>query len=82
MEVAVIACKRRSAARRRSMDVPSKESDMKRLEPVPTSTRRASSVAKPCPATTRPRDGRSGPSVVPLRSSPLQKLAWIFGIWL
>jgi len=55
---------------------------MKRLEPVPTSTRRASSVAKPCPATTRPRDGRSGPSVVPLRSSPLQKLAWIFGIWL
>jgi hypothetical protein len=53
---------------------------MKRPDPNPA--RCPSAVAKPLSISVRPRDRQPGGSIVPLRSGPLQKLAWIFGIWL
>jgi hypothetical protein len=52
------------------------ETPMKRLEPTPRP--RQAAAAKPLP--TRVHDRRPGVSFVPLRSGPLRKLAWIFGI--
>jgi hypothetical protein len=49
---------------------------MKRIDPIPRP--RQAAATKPLPA--RSRDRRPGVSFVPLRSGPLQKLAWIFGI--
>jgi hypothetical protein len=49
-------------------------------QPASQSQRRPAVVAKPVPATVRRRDRRPGVSIVPLRSGPLQRLAWIFGI--
>jgi len=51
---------------------------MKRIDPP--LARPQSAATKPSLLAVRRRDRRPGVSLVPLRSGPLQKLAWIFGI--